>query len=310
MKIIITGGTGFLGSKIVKRLIKEGYQVVLLKRKTSNCSRIEKVLRQCRVYHLDAKNASGKPESLEEIFQREQPDGVIHCAVSYGRKDDETVEVAKTNLLFGLELLESASKAGCKFFINTGSYSTKQLAYGRVTQKIYMADYTLSKYQFICWGEEFASLGKIRFYSMDLEHIFGEDDVEGKFIRYVEHSCIHNVPKLELSDGLQERDYIYSENVVDAYMTVIENVEKLPMFQQFQVGMGYPVTLKEFVTMIARVAESKTELCFGARPRNDNEPSRSVADIGSLEAMGWKPRYSREEGVAEMMKRDKEMGLL
>lgn len=310
MKIIMTGGTGFLGSKIVKRLIKEEYQVVLLKRKNSDCGRIEEEIGKCSVYNVDEQTEMGTSLSMKEIFQKEKPHGVIHCAVRYGRKDDETVEVAKTNLLFGLELLDCASQAGCDFFINTGSYSTKQLSCGRVTQKIYMADYTLSKYQFINWGEEFAALGKIRFYSMDLEHIFGEDDIQGKFIRYVEHNCVHNVPKLELSDGMQERDYIYSENVVDAYMKVIENLENLPKFQQFQVGMGQPITLKEFVTMIWKEADSQTKLCFGERPRNDNEPLSSVADISSLEAIGWKPRYTREEGIAEMIKRDKELGIL
>lgn len=302
MKILLTGATGFLGSKILRRLIERKEQVVILKRSTSKLERIREWMSYCSAYDVD-KN------SIDTIFEKEKPDVVIHCATTYGRTGKDVLQVVKTNLLFGLELLENAHRHGCLHFINTGTYNMKQICHnGRLKKNAYMADYTLSKYQFDCWGEEFAVSGKLNFINMSLEHIFGEDDEEGKFVFMVERTCTANVESLELSDGMQLRDYIYSENVVDAYMCVLDNLSQLQGYQSFEVGMGEAVLLKEFVTTIKEVAQSNTKLEFGKRQRNANEPECSVADISSLKKLGWKPKLSRREGIEQMLLKDKQAG--
>lgn len=301
MKILLTGATGFLGSKILRRLLEEKYQVVVLKRQTSNTKRIKEYLPQCSVYDTEA-------QELDEIFEKERPQAVIHCAAVYGRGDKNPVQVMEVNLMWSMQLLEAASKYECGWFINTGSYSTKQIEKNaRVDHKIYMADYTLSKHQFICWGEEFAALGRMNFITMNLEHIFGEADDEGKFIYLVEQSCLKE-KSLDLSDGMQLRDYIYSENVVDAYLCVLKHLEELRGFHQFEVGMGEKILLKEFVLMLKEVSGSDIKLNFGIRPRNDAEPACSVADITGLKALGWTPRFSRKQGVERMFQLDTKTG--
>lgn len=301
MKILLTGATGFLGSKILRRLLQAGHQVVLLKRSTSHTERIVKYLSNCSVYDVDI-------QSIERIFERERPQAVIHCAAAYGRGDKNPLQVMGTNLMFGMELLEAASNSGCGWFINTGSYSTKQIEENsRVEHKIYMADYTLSKQQFICWGQEFAALGRIHFITLNLEHIFGEADEEGKFVHLVEKSCMQE-KSLELSDGMQLRDYIYSENVVDAYLCILDHLEELQGFHTFEVGMGETISLKEFVLLMKEVSGSSIDLRFGIRPRNASEPACSVADIRGLERLGWKPRFSRREGIEKMFQEDRKAG--
>lgn len=302
MKILLTGATGFLGSKILKRLVQQKEKVAVLKRSTSDTRRIKACLGQCSVYDIDKKN-------LESVFEKERPEVIIHCAAVYGRSEKEAVQVAEANLMFGIRLLSLARQYQCGHFINTGTFAFKQIEpEGRIDKPIYMADYTLSKYQFIRWGEAFATGSSLCFITMDLEHIFGEDDDEGKFIRMLEQKCASGEASLELSDGMQLRDYIYTENVVDAYMCVLENRKKLKGFQRFQVGMGEVITLKEFVNMVKEVSGSSICLEFGKRPRNDNEPEYSVADISGLKKLGWQPKFSRREGISEMLRRDKEAG--
>ncbi len=301
MKILLTGATGFLGSKILRRLLQEKYQVVVLKRSTSDNKRIVKYLSDCSVYDADT-------QFIEEIFAAERPQVVIHCAAAYGRGDSNPSQVVDTNLMFGIKLLEAASHHGCEWFVNTGSYSTKQIEEnGRVEKKIYMADYTLSKQQFICWGQEFAALKRIHFITLNLEHIFGEDDDEGKFVHLVERNCMQQ-QVMELSDGMQLRDYIYSENVVDAYLCVLAHLEELKGFHVFEVGMGEPITLKEFVLLMKEVSSSPIDLRFGVRPRNSCEPECSVADIKGLRDLGWQPYLSRREGIQRMFQKDRREG--
>lgn len=302
MKILLTGATGFLGSKILKRLIKEKHQVAVLKRSTSSLRRIQEYMTVCSIYDTDR-------EGLDTVFEKEHPEIIIHCAAAYGRNAKETEQVAETNLMLGIRLLTLAEKYQCRYFINTGTFAFKQIEpEGRIEKPIYMADYTLAKYQFIRWGEAFAVRGALCFITMDLEHIFGEDDEEGKFILMIEQKCMSGETSVDLSDGMQLRDYIYTENVVDAYMCVLQHIKECRGFCRFQVGMGEPIALKEFVTMIKEISESSIRLDFGKRERNDNEPEASVADINALKALGWQPRFTREEGIRQMLRRDKEAG--
>lgn len=302
MKILLTGATGFLGSKILRRLVQQKENVAVLKRSTSDTRRIKEYVDQCSLYDIDK-------ITLESVFEKERPEVIIHCAAAYGRSEKEAVQVAETNLMFGIRLLSLAEQYQCGYFINTGTFAFKQIEpEGKIDKPIYMADYTLSKYQFIRWGEAFAARCSLCFITMDLEHIYGEDDDEGKFIQMLEQKCTSGEVSVDLSDGMQLRDYIYTENVVDAYMCVLEHRKELRGFQRFQVGMGEAITLKEFVIMMKEVSGSSIYLAFGKRPRNDNEPVCSVADISGLQKLGWQPKFSRREGISEMLQRDKEAG--
>lgn len=302
MKILLTGATGFLGSKLLKRLVQNNAQVAVLKRSTSNTRRIKDCLEQCSLYDIDK-------VTLESVFEKERPEVIIHCAAAYGRSGKDAVQVAETNLLFGIQLLSLAEQYQCGYFINTGTFAFKQIEpEGKIDKPVYMADYTLSKHQFIRWGEAFAARGSLCFITMDLEHIFGEDDDEGKFILMLEQKFSSGESAIDLSDGMQLRDYIYTDNVVDAYMCVVEHRKELQGFQRFQVGMGEPIALKDFVIMMKKVSGSNICLEFGKRPRNDNEPACSVADISGLQKLGWQPKIDRKEGIREMLKRDREAG--
>lgn len=302
MKILLTGATGFLGSKILKGLVQQEEQVAVLKRSTSDTRRIEEFSNKCTLYDIDK-------VSLETVFEKERPEVIIHCAAAYGRSGKEAVQVAETNLVFGIQLLSLAEQYQCGYFINTGTFAFKQIEpEGKIDKPIYMADYTLSKYQFIRWGEAFAARGSLCFITMDLEHIFGEDDDEGKFILMLEQKCTSGELSVELSDGMQLRDYIYTDNVVDAYMCVLKHRTELTGFQRFQVGMGEPITLKDFVIMLKEVSGSSISLEFGKRARNANEPDCSVADTSGLRKLGWTPKFTRKDGIREMLRRDRESG--
>ena len=291
-----------MGSKILKKLVEHNEHVIVLKRSTSDTRRVKECLDKCSWYDIDK-------VALESVFDKEHPEVIIHCAASYGRSGTDTVKVVESNLLFGIQLLSLAKQYQCEYFINTGTFAFKQIEpEGKIEQPIYMADYTLSKYQFVRWGEAFATMGGICFITMDLEHIFGEDDDEGKFILMLEQKFSSRETSVDLSDGMQLRDYIYTDNVVDAYMCVLEHRKELKGFQRFQVGMGEPVSLKDFVLMMKEVSGSDISLEFGKRPRNDNEPACSVADISALKKLGWKPTVDRKEGIKEMFRRDREAG--
>jgi len=93
--ILITGATGFLGSNLLKRLIRENYQIILLMRSSSNPERISDVLGKVVRYNADETD-------LTQIFDNHSIDTILHCATSYGRKEVSPLALLETNLFLPL----------------------------------------------------------------------------------------------------------------------------------------------------------------------------------------------------------------
>lgn len=294
---MLTGATGFLGSHLLKKLLQHGYSVSVLKRSGSDCRRIEDELEKCQAYDIDLTQA-------DVIFQEQKFDAVIHCATDYG-KNEAADRVVNSNLIFPLQLLEAAIKAKCPYFINTDSFFTKQLPERFEKQQIpYSPQYTLSKYQFREWGRLRAIEGKVKFINLQMEHMYGPDDGEGKFVTFLIRSMQGGAEELNLTDGIQIRDFIYVDDVVSAYLAVLEHLEELPGYCHFEIGTGESHTVREFAETIRAELGAKTRLNFGKRPRTDSEIMFSTARIEPIKGIGFMPRVAVKEGVAQMTKHE------
>ena len=169
MNVLLTGATGFLGSHLLTTLLQDGYSVSVLKRSSSDCRRIADKLGNCLTYDIDH-------TPVDVIFQEQKFGAVIHCATDYG-KNVQADQVVKSNLIFPLQLLETAISAQCPYFINTDSFFTKQLPERFIqSRELYSPEYTLSKYQFREWGRLRAIDGQINFINLQMEHIYGPND--------------------------------------------------------------------------------------------------------------------------------------
>jgi nucleoside-diphosphate-sugar epimerase len=118
-KVLLTGGTGFVGSSLLRRLISNSYEVILVKHSFSNIFRIKNELERVKVYDLDR-------VSLREIFEENEISTIIHCATKYDTNED-TSDILEANLMFPVKLLEQAVKSGKDIvFINTDSFFNKE----------------------------------------------------------------------------------------------------------------------------------------------------------------------------------------
>lgn len=280
-KILITGITGFLGSNLAKALINKGYEVVALKRRSSSLNRIVSILDKVILYDIEDIDYTNFFKSFGKI------DVIIHTATSYGRNNETPWEIFDANTGFPLRLLDAASDANVSKFINTDTILDK-----------YLNLYALSKNHLLEWGKFYSMHRKIEFINMRLEHFYGPGDDDSKFTSYVINSCMKNLNSMDLTLGEQKRDFIYVDDVVNAYLTILTREIKGDFwFSEHDVGSGHSVTIREFVEMVRELTGSRTKLNFGAVKYREGEVMNSMADISSLKSLGWNCDFSLKEGL-------------
>ena len=280
-KILITGVTGFLGSSLAKALIRDGFKVVALKRRSSSLGRITSILNEIVLYDIE------DIDFTKFFMEVEKIDVIIHTATSYGRNNETPWEIFDANTGFPLKLLDAASNANVSKFINTDTILDK-----------YLNLYSLSKNHLLEWGKFYSMHNKIEFINMRLEHFYGPGDDDSKFTSFIINSCIQNQPSLELTLGKQRRDFIYIDDVVTSYITVLgRKSQEGNWFSEYDVGSGESVTIRDFVETVHQLTGSSTKLEFGAVKYREGEVMNSKADISSLKALGWNCMFSLNKGL-------------
>lgn len=291
--ILLTGGTGFLGSHILDRLVSDGWPVVVLIRKTSNEDRIRHLKGRYATFSLD-----GNGGNIDELFTNYDVEAIIHTATEYGRGASMTA-VMETNVMLPLKLVEEGVKHGLDFFMNTDSFFAKK----RNLNSSYLNHYAKSK---DILRDILAGGGlKLKIASLRLEHVFGENDSEQKFVTSVFRKLLLNVKEIPLTEGLQKRDFIYVGDVVDAFLKVLENRDKLKEFSEFEVGRGRSMMVRDFVEKAAGIAHSSSKLLFGRIENRPGEIEDSSADISALTEIGWKAGYSIDEAIEKVFKTER-----
>jgi nucleoside-diphosphate-sugar epimerase len=285
--ILLTGATGFLGSHLLEALLNQGYPVVILKRSTSNLWRIEHLAGQYKSYDVDT-------QPLEQAFEEQRIDCVIHTACHYGRNGDPISSIVESNLMFGLRVLDAALAHNTQTFINTDSFLPRELN-----------TYSLSKKQLLDWLKQLSS--KIQVINLKLEHMYGPKDDATKFMAWLIAQLKQNAPEIKLTSGIQKRDFIYIDDVVTAFLSVLENSSNLASYSEFEVGTGESIQVMTFVENIKKLFEElngkrKTQLNFGVVPYRDGEIMEFKVDNLSLQQLGWYPKTTLEQGIEQTLK--------
>lgn len=284
MNILLTGASGFLGSHLLKRLLKAGHSIVAVRRDNTQLDRLGGLTDRVQWF-------SAEDEFIACFAQHPELDTVIHTAANYGRNGETLDQMLSTNALWPLSCLQAAVAHGVRCFINTDS------TLPRATSA-----YALSKSQFLDWGRWLGEAKKIGFINIRLEHMFGPGDDLSKFPCHVIQSCRRNVPELLLTEGLQRRDFIYIDDVVEAYNVLLNHSSTLGVgFHEYELGSGSAGTIREFVEMAHRLTASHTRLRFGAVPYRSTEPMLSVADTSKLNTLGWQCVNTLEMGIRKSL---------
>lgn len=275
--ILITGGNGFLGSHIVRSLINN-YSVIVLEKNSDNLLRLSDIANQIKIYDIDN-------VSLEIIFQENSVDLILHTATVYGRNNESLETILQTNLMLPLSLYKLGAKYKSKAFINTDTVLDRNVS-----------PYALTKSHLREWLQMYSY--ELKVINMQLEHFYGPGGSLDNFISLMVQKMLLNTPHIDLTLGEQKRDFLYFDDVVSAFTTVINNCVNINSnFTNLQIASGEVVSIRNVVETIKELTSSNSILNFGAisyRPNELMEPNTSNSAICEL---GWNPTINMEEGL-------------
>lgn len=266
--ILVTGATGYLGSKLCSHLVKSGYKLSILTREPDNYYNIFSLPKD-RIYNTTILNAV---EKLNDY------DIILHCATLY--KSSSTLELADVNIGFPI-------KVANKFLSKNGLFINIDTSLDPKTN-----DYAYSKNLLVQLLTKIAQSDDIRVINLELQYFFDENEPDDRFVKSLIKACLQNKDFI-LTKGDQIRDFIHLDDLIQAVVLVLNSTELIrENFKNIEIGSGKGVSIKNFANKIKKITKSKSKFDFGSIPYRDNETMHSVADISELEYLGWQPRYN------------------
>jgi len=274
--ILILGATGYLGSRLFDYLDNNNYKVYALVRRTSICDQIA----PDRVIYMD--------EDLIKFVINNNIQVVINLVADYGRAGGSNLDIIASNEIFPLKILQNCLEVNQDIvFINTDTSLPKETNV-----------YSMSKAHFVNYARLITKKTRVSFLNIKLEHFFGPLEPKTRFISFLINSFLDDVDAINLTKGEQARDFIYIDDVLVAYLIILDNLDKVDYTQDLSLGSGVGFNVRELAISIKQYCKNHTtELKFGALAYRDPEAMYLVADNSKLRELGWKPKLSLEQSL-------------
>ena len=308
MRICILGGTGYLGRRIISRLLENDNDIFCVHRKDSKS--INTFRGQHRVEYVISDYMV-----LRDLFAKVKFDCIINASCTYmkGARIDDVVE---SNLIFPMRIMSLAVENYYGINSNCNNYNKIKNCDRRFDDKHLrlisigtgLPDdfniYTYTKKQFNKMGRFFSNEYGLEFINIELQNYFGENEPKNRFLPSVIDKLKNN-EDIPLTQGEQLRDFVYVNDVVDAVLLLLNKTD-IPPYMDVPLGTGEAPSIKDIVIYLKEILHSKSELLFGKIPLRPNEPS-TYANLALYKMLGGKIKYTWKEGLSKMLR---EEGLL
>lgn len=295
MKILVTGGAGFIGSHVVDRLIQEGNEVVVMDNLSTG--KRKQVHKKAVFYKMDIQS-----KRVDKVLRNERPRILIHLAAQMNvRHSTEDPQFdAQVNILGTINLLEHAVRHGIRkvTFASSGGaiYGEQEVFPAPEDHRTEpLSPYGISKLAGEKYLAYYANATGLRYVALRFANVYGpRQDSEGEagVVAIFTKKMLHNEQPIINGTGKQTRDFIYVDDVVEAILVTLgEDIQGI-----FNVGTGQETALNDGYRILKDLTKSTCKDLFGAAKKG--EQYRSVLDVRKIrETFGWDPQVSFPDGL-------------
>jgi len=298
MKFLVTGGAGFIGSHLVKFLVKQSHSVVVIDNlHAGNPNNLKNVLDEIEFHQLDILDYDGMKKIVEEI------DGIFHHAAltslpeSFEKKD----EYFKVNVIGTKNIFKLAKE--CKFKVVFASSSS---VYGNVEkipisedfEKKPLSPYAETKVQDEDLVIKYNELG-VPIIGLRYFNVFGKGQTgsyAGVITKFIQR-ILERKPPIINGDGLQLRDFVYVEDVAKANLIAMKSKVNKGFFN---VGSGEATSILDLANMFVKASGLEFEPIFEKPQKGDARMSQ--ADLTLIKnTLNWKPEIKLEDWIKKII---------
>jgi UDP-glucose 4-epimerase len=295
MKVLVTGGAGFIGSHLADRLITDGHEVVILD--DLSTGHVDHLNPAARFYQMDVQSPW-----LDELFKIERPEAVLHQAAqaSVRRSVEDPGFDASVNVLGTVTLLQAGVRHGVRRFLFA---STGGALYGDAdaipTPEDYptlpVSPYGASKLAAEVYLRTFHALHGLSYAALRYANVYGpRQDPHGEagVVAIFAQRLLSGETARINGDGKQTRDFVYVGDVAEANARALTS----GAVGSFNVGTGVETDINTIFQLLKRLSGNNQPEVHG--PPMAGEQRRSVVDARKIQkVMGWRPQTSLEAGL-------------
>ncbi|OAA94202.1 NAD-dependent epimerase/dehydratase family protein [Clostridium coskatii] len=294
MKVLVTGGAGFIGSHIVDTMIEKGYEVCIIDNMSHGKER--NINNEAKLYKMDIRDSK-----VIDIFQIEKPDYVIHEAAQICVNNSITnpVEDAEINIIGTINVLEGCKNAGVKKIIYPASAAIfgnpKYLPIDENHPLGMISQYGVTKHAVEHYLRVYKYLYGIDYVCLRYSNVYGprqDSSGEGGVVSIFCDKVRKGETPIIYGSGQQIRDFVYVKDVVRANIMALES-EKSGIYN---VCTNTKITINELLICIEKIFNVDID------PRHVKERKGDIRDSYMsyekiYKELGWKPQYKLIDGI-------------
>src|SRR5207302_6080396 len=307
MRVLVTGGAGFIGSHLVEKLLASGHEVVILddfndfydpKIKHANIAGFAK---DVTIHHVDLRDG----ESVRNVFHRAKVDSIAHLAARAGVRPSiqQPRLYYDTNVTGTLHLLEAARVTGVERFVFASSSSvygaSKRIPFSEdehLTQTFSPYAATKIAGEFLC--STYSHLYNLRVVALRYFTVYGPRQRPDLAIHQFTRLIHAGQPIEQFGDGTTRRDYTYIDDVIQGTVAALQY--EGPLFDIFNLGESETIQLKDLIVGIENTLGKKAKI--NQLPEQAGDMPLTCADISKArKLLGYDPTTRLSQGLPKFI---------